>query len=296
MENNTVKKDNRKAFPKYLLILFVSAIFGGVLGFAAGWIGHDNLSEVIATAVADGLTAAAPWALLATSVVSLGLILWLYRSAKALFTDWDGEDDDTMDRADEKLNWALLLTASQFVLDMFFFAVAQSGHNMTALWSVLFFIVSAFALVFAQQKVVDLTRRMNPEKKGSVYDVKIEYRRHAAPDGLTGAVHTAVGQEHICLGQHCQLVHPCRRPHVSGQRFQSSKVFFRSNRQYRIHIHAAERFHAAVVKGRLSPDHRAHGDINQRPLFFFSFWDFRQRRPHKGISLRKSLRLRLERL
>ena len=174
MENNTVKKDNRKAFPKYLLILFVSAIFSGVLGFAAGWIGHDNLSEVIAAAVTHGLTAAAPWALLVTSAVSLTAILWLYRSAKGLFTGWDGEDEAVMDRADEKLNWAMLLTAAQFVLDMFFFAVAQSAHNMTAVWSVLFFIVSAFTLVFAQQKIVDLTRRMNPEKKGSVYDVKFK--------------------------------------------------------------------------------------------------------------------------
>ena len=28
-----------------------------------------------------------------------------------------------------------------------------------------------FLLVFAQQKAVDLTRKMNPEKRGSVYDV-----------------------------------------------------------------------------------------------------------------------------
>ena len=174
MENNTVQRDNRKALPKYLLILFVAAIFGGVLGFAAGWVGHDNLSEVVATAVADGLTAAAPWVLLGTSVVSLALILWLYRAAKALFTGWDGEDEAVMDRADEKLNWALLLTAAQMVLDMFFFAVAQSAHNMTALWSVLFFLVSIFLLVFAQQKIVDLTRRMNPEKQGSVYDTKFK--------------------------------------------------------------------------------------------------------------------------
>ena len=174
MENNTVKKDNRKALPKYLLILFVAAIFGGVLGFAAGWLGHDNLSEVIAAVVADGLIAAAPWALLGTSVVSMVLILWLYRGAKALYTGWDGEDDDVMDRADQKLNWALLLTAAQLVLDMFFFAVAQSAHNMTALWSVLFFLVSIFLLVFAQQKIVDLTRKMNPEKKGSVYDTKFK--------------------------------------------------------------------------------------------------------------------------
>ena len=117
MENNAVKKDNRKALPKYLLILLAAAIFGGFMGFAAGWVSHDNISEVIAAAVADGLTAAAPWALLVTSVVSLGLILWLYRSAKALFTGWDGEDDATMDRADEKLNWALLLTAAQLVLE-----------------------------------------------------------------------------------------------------------------------------------------------------------------------------------
>lgn len=172
MENNTVKKDNRKAFPKYLLILFVSAIFGGVLGFAAGWVGHDNISEVIATAVTNGLTAAAPWALLGTSVVSLTAILWLYRGAKGLFTGWDGEDEAVMDRAEEKLNWALMLTAFQFVLDMFFFAAAQSGRGMSALWSVLFFIVSIFLLVFAQQKIVDLTRQMNPEKKGSVYDTK----------------------------------------------------------------------------------------------------------------------------
>ena len=174
MENNAVKKDNRKALPKYLLILFVAAIFGGVLGFAAGWVGHDNISEVIATAVVGGLTAIAPWALLVTSVVSLALILWLYCGAKALYTGWDGEEDDVMDRADEKLNWALLLAAAQLVLDMFFFAVAQSAHNMTALWSVLFFLVSIFLLVFAQQKIVDLTRKMNPEKKGSVYDTKFK--------------------------------------------------------------------------------------------------------------------------
>ena len=175
MENNTVKRDNRKALPKYLLILFVAAIFGGVLGFAAGWVGHDNLSEVIATAVADGLTAAAPWVLLGTSVVSLALILWLYRAAKALFTGWDGEDEAVMDRADEKLNWALLLTASQFVLDMFFFTAAESGASpLGGIMGVLFFLVSVFTLVFAQQKIVDLTRRMNPEKQGSVYDTKFK--------------------------------------------------------------------------------------------------------------------------
>ena len=175
MENNDVKKDNRKALPKYLLILLAAAVFGGVLGFAAGWVGHDNISEVIATAVAYGLTLAAPWALLATSAVSLVVILWLYRGAKGLFNGWDGGDDDTMDRADEKLNWALLLAAAQLVLDMFFLAVAESGESpLGGIVGLLSFIVSVFLLIVAQQKVVDLTRRMNPEKKGSIYDVRFK--------------------------------------------------------------------------------------------------------------------------
>ena len=172
MEKSNAKSDNRKALPKYLLILFVAAIFGGVIGFLSGWMGHASLSETVEAAITGFLTAIAPWAIPVTSLVSLGLILWLYRSAKALFTGWDGEDDAVMDRADQKLNWALLLTTSQMILDMFFFAVAETYSGPAGgLISVLFFVVSVFSLVFAQQKIVDLTRRMNPEKQGSVYDV-----------------------------------------------------------------------------------------------------------------------------
>ena len=172
MENNDVKRDNRKALPKYLLILFVAAIFGGVLGFAAGWMGHDSLSEAVAAAVSGFLALVAPWAIPITSAVSLAVILWMYRGAKGLFTGWDGEDDAVMDRAEEKLNWALLLATAQMILDMFFFAVAETYSGPAGgLVSVLTFLVSVFLLVFAQQKAVDLTRKMNPEKRGSVYDV-----------------------------------------------------------------------------------------------------------------------------
>ena len=82
---------------------------------------------------------------------------------------------DIMDQAEEKLNWALLLTTAQLVLDMFFFAAAESGKSLLGgIVGLLAFVVSVFALIFAQQKIVDLTRNMNPEKKGSVYDVNFK--------------------------------------------------------------------------------------------------------------------------
>ena len=175
MENNAVKRDNRKALPKYLLILFVAAIFGGVMGFAAGWVGHDQISEVIAAAVANVLTIAAPWALLATSMVSLAVVLWLYQGAKRLFHGWDGEEETVMDQADERLNWALMLITVQIILNMFFFAAAVCGQSpWGGIAGVVFFLASMFLLVVAQQKIVDLARQMNPEKQGSIYDVKFK--------------------------------------------------------------------------------------------------------------------------
>ncbi len=47
MEQNEIKRDNRKALPKYLLILLVAAIFGGVLGFAAGAMLFVSVRELI---------------------------------------------------------------------------------------------------------------------------------------------------------------------------------------------------------------------------------------------------------
>ena len=52
--------DNRRALPKYILMLLIAAFFGALAGFAAGIVGAGNLSESIKTAVNTALTAAAP--------------------------------------------------------------------------------------------------------------------------------------------------------------------------------------------------------------------------------------------
>lgn len=67
------KSDNRKALPKYILMLLIAALFGGLAGFGAGIVGAVNLSGSFKTAVEDVLAAAAPWGIPVTSVVFLGL-------------------------------------------------------------------------------------------------------------------------------------------------------------------------------------------------------------------------------
>lgn len=169
------RSDNRRALPKYILLLLIAAFFGGLAGFAAGIVGAVNLSGSIKTAVEDVLTAAAPWGIPVTSVVFLGLGWWLYARARRIYKTWDGEEEAPIEKAEEDLSWALLMSAIAMQWDFFFFSVlvvCEGTRPMGRLGGLGLFILSVAVIVVHQQKVVDLTRRINPEKQGSVYDTK----------------------------------------------------------------------------------------------------------------------------
>ena len=176
MDNHaSIRKDNRKALPKYLLLILCAALVGAALGFLAGFAGSQNLEEAAAAALDHFLEAVTPWGIPVSTLVLLSLSWSKYRSANKLFSGWDGEDEGTADRVEQALNWALLLTTLQFLLDLFFFSAAVVywvPGRLTILVEIGCFLVSIALLIVTQQKVVDLTRRLNPEKQGSVYDLK----------------------------------------------------------------------------------------------------------------------------
>lgn len=172
------KGENRKALPKFALTMLGSLLLGGLLGFAVGvgrfFVAADNLIPWINGA----LSAATPWGIPVTSALTLGSCLVLYRSAAKKFAAWDGGDEDeTSESIDTALSWVLLLSAVQLLLNLFFlsaFCIYWMDRDIRALALVGVFTLSCGFVVFAQQKAVDLTRRMNPEKHGSVYDTKFQ--------------------------------------------------------------------------------------------------------------------------
>ena len=105
-------------------------------------------------------------------MILLGTGWYLYAAAKRRFAAWDGEDEDAMDAAERQLGWALLLTGLMIVLDFFFFAASIVYGRF--LPDLVLFLASVVVLIVLQQKVVDLERRLNPEKRGSVYDMKFQ--------------------------------------------------------------------------------------------------------------------------
>lgn len=184
MRANTERGENRKALPKFFLIMLGSLLLGGVLGFLVGF--SDFLLDTgeVARRLEDGLRAIVPWGIPVTTVVTMGSCFFLYRSAAKKAADWDGGDEDaSSEAAENRLSWALLLSAVQMLIDLFFMtAIGTYQLEDGTLGMIGVFMLSCGLVVFAQQKVVDLERRMNPEKHGSVYDMKFQKKWLASCD------------------------------------------------------------------------------------------------------------------
>ena len=173
------KSENRKALPKFTLSLLGSLLVGGVIGFAVGLSRAMGLdTAALAEGLNTALEAVTPWGIPVTSVLTLGSCLVLYRSAAKKFAAWNGGDEDeTSESIDTALSWVLLLSALQLLCNLFFlsaFCIYWMDRDIRALALVGVFLLSCGLVVFAQQKTIDLERKMNPEKRGSVYDSKFQ--------------------------------------------------------------------------------------------------------------------------
>jgi len=172
------KSDNRRALPKFLIVIFISGIIGGILGFLTGLFGFSGASEAAAAVVNGFLKEASFYGIPAFAVVLVGSGWLLYRQAKARFAAWDGEDEAVVEGVEETLNWCMLWSAVHQVLDFFLFSAGvvyyKDDRTMRMLWIVGFFLAAIAANIVLQQKIVDLEKRINPEKRGSVYDLKFQ--------------------------------------------------------------------------------------------------------------------------
>lgn len=172
----TDKSPNRRAFPKFALWLLIGAAVGFCAGIASSILGMLDVEAWTAEHLAPLLSAVSPWGIPVSSVILLGICFMNYRSAKRMCDNWDGEDDTTPDAADQKLNVVLLFSSIAMILNFFFLgmAIIYTDSGVMSLIVVGEMTVSLVLIILAQQKTVDLTRKMNPEKQVSVYDTKFQ--------------------------------------------------------------------------------------------------------------------------
>ena len=67
--SDNVRRDNRRALPKYLLTILLFGLLGGVLGFFTGVAGAAGVAETVRQALDRVLAVCAPWGIVGSAVV-----------------------------------------------------------------------------------------------------------------------------------------------------------------------------------------------------------------------------------
>ena len=200
--NNAARRENKKALPKFILIVVCSLILGGVLGVLMVKLSLEDFQEVLDGAGLYFTNYAAPWLIIALPAVEFAICLPLYFSAKKRLAAWDGEDESVSGEVEAKLSVCIWITGLCTVLAFFLLAAMFAGFVQNAgtprmmprplfFGGLAAFLIDLFAPMMLQQKLVDLTKQLNPEKKGSVYDPKFQKTWYGSCDEAERA---AIGQ------------------------------------------------------------------------------------------------------
>lgn len=176
------QRADRKAFGKYLIILALSLIGGFVVGFVAAMTKGNQ--DMLAAGIRDVVFAAAPFgSIVMTTIVSIVSVI-LMKQAQRMYAAWDGEDEDLIEKVEMKLTWGMIFTSINMILGYLFFSLgiyaieSDDPYQVSGAVRLAFVFVGLFYTLIAgtvlQNRMVNFTKVINPEKQGSIYDSKFQ--------------------------------------------------------------------------------------------------------------------------
>lgn len=182
-DDTRIRKEDRKHKKQFVAIVLGSGLFGGICGFTVSRfyaLAEDGkeLYEAFRQLQLDAsaFTRGAMF-FVAGALLLLGLIY--YRQAAKGYASWDGEAEDQIGLVEKQLDMGITLTNMIYVVLMVCFGIgsyqmAKSANGNLALLLLYCaaFLVFIFLNLFLQKACVNLEKKINPEKKGSVYDLK----------------------------------------------------------------------------------------------------------------------------
>ena len=178
-----------KALVKFIVMMVICLLVGMVGGFLAAFLGDNTSPAALGDLAAIVGFYGAPILSLLAFLVVLGIAVPHFNKAKQSAEIWDGDDEEVIDDAENKLNIALIASNTGFslgsvLLSVFICAmlsVADKGavpRNAVTRASVIVgigvYVVNLIFSVVFQQKILNLIKKISPEKQANVYDSKFE--------------------------------------------------------------------------------------------------------------------------
>lgn len=186
-KQDKIQKENRNKLPGFLFLVALGGVIGACTGIFSNWLAVIVSPAELSHATTQALGTATPFLALCCFPFLAATLLCLHK-AQMLFDRWDGDDEQLPEQIEQRLNWAMLwISITQFLVFLsmgFCFSLLplDAIQSSVALIVLFFVIVVLFFCIGLQRRVVDLTRRMNPEKQGSVYDIKFRKKWYGSCD------------------------------------------------------------------------------------------------------------------
>lgn len=183
-------KKNKKSDKKiYITFIVVMAVLYGA-GYLAGRLvargeKSGNL-EAVLKVLKNSFASIMPPFYLVLAVVSLFVVCMLYLSCKKMYKTLqaDSENNNLWDCLDDKLNQSLILSNVMSIMNIFFFGCViwlvefvSYGKNggyeaVIVIADCIFFVVLLAVELLVPKGIVDIEKKLNPEKQGNVFDFK----------------------------------------------------------------------------------------------------------------------------
>lgn len=212
MSNNKEKINNKKTYIIFAVTIIICAMAGF---FSVSIFSYINFmfEDVDTKALSNILNNTLPFVFVAIEFALFAVSAIIFSKAKRAATMWDGEDEDVIDQIESSLNIPLLLTNVGMVLAMLLFAVCAYVDKVSeseAVWpflvTLISFVLSFVYIIGIQSKVVNLEKKLNPEKRGNVFDFKFSKQWEASMDEAEKQIQCMAGNIAFKAGSSACLV------------------------------------------------------------------------------------------
>ena len=187
----TIKTEDRKSYGKFIILLVIGGTIGFIAGFLMSYIEDLMTQEKLSfpelfTMVQNSLVIPFRYITMIVGAVFWGISEFFYRKARTIWKNSKDQDED-YDRTDDALNASMSFANVMTIANFICFGIASyhlpgNGEIVSFALSIAFFMLYVYGAFHMQHVVVNMTKEMNPEKKGSLYDKKFKKQWYESCD------------------------------------------------------------------------------------------------------------------
>lgn len=188
-KNNNKKNKTLKSALIYIAIMLALGFLGYLSGGLIAKIENSgiNFKDIFNNSnIYNYAVYIITWIFVASLLIVGGITIINYLKAKKSFKNWDGEDEESINKVEKTLSKSMLISNTALIIDYFLLAayiyftgsdkltLSENIIGINSTISMATFLISLIFYVVIQRAIVELEKKINPEKKGEVLDMNFQ--------------------------------------------------------------------------------------------------------------------------